>query len=725
MKREWHQVSVVLAAGLAMGVGLVSPALGQDSTAPAATAAGSDPGDLLKDFIHYVRIARYEMAAGRGRELLALNLDPVAFVEVVEKAQEVDRFQETAVRAMRVSEVEPVAGGLYTLFEKGKLGRARSPEEIARNIAELTGGVQGRLLAQQRLKAAGEYAVPQLLEALLDRNDRARQVEAQRVLIDLGPQALAPLSAALPGLPAPKQEAVLNVLAAIPYDGAVPVIAQVRAETSSGEVRAAATRALERVGSLGSDSIAGLYVDLAEGYWSERAELTSFPGEDFQLIWDYDAGSGLQMTPVRTEVFHEAAAMRACERALALDATNSGALALWVAGNFSREIDSPSGYVNPTYAAGRPDAMYFAVAAGPSIAQRVLARGLDERNTPLARRALAAVERTAGSGSLWSTSENRAPLVDALGYPNRRVQYEAALALAAANVSEPFAGSERVVPTLGGAIRRAGERIAAVLAADNERYQAIRSILESEGYTVLSFGRTPEDLAGPIAEASAVDVMVLGSVSGERLAGTLEQIRSTPKLAATPVLALTPPEVYTAARRAYERDQTVALRPSGASESQIAESVRQLVQAGSGGTIGEEEAAAYSARALSALRDLAVSRSAVFNVEDAALPLIDAMSDAGSDTLGIAEVLSHIGQGRAQGAVLDAALSASGEAQAALLGKAAASAKRFGNLLEGRDLKPLFELTRSGDRAVATAAAALVGSLNLANSDLVPLILEK
>lgn len=45
-----------------------------------------------------------------------------------------------------------------------------------------------------------------------------------------------------------------------------------------------------------------------------------------------------------------------------------------IAANFSREIDSPANYTNPAYPATRRDAMYYAVAAGSSTAQRVLAR---------------------------------------------------------------------------------------------------------------------------------------------------------------------------------------------------------------------------------------------------------------------------------------------------------------------------------------------------------------
>lgn len=728
-----NRVQHVALLALAGSVLSMNPVLAQDAAQPAADgvpttpAAQAEPIDLLKDFIHYIRIARYDLAAGRGQELIDQNLEPAAFVSLVEESQEVARFQDAAVRGMRFPELEPIAAKLHSAFEQGKLSRARNPDEVARNIAMLTGTIQGRLMAQQRLKAAGEYAMPQLLDALLDRQNRALQAEVQRVMVDMGPQAVAPLNAALLKVEPQKQELIANVLGLIPYKASLPALAELRATTKSDQVRAAASRAIERIGGSigdGVDNVAAMYVDLAEAYYAELAELTSFPADPFQLLWDFTPGAGLTMNAIRTEVFHEAMAMRNAERALGLDAKNQSAVALWVAANFSREIDSPQGYVNPAYPADRKDAMYFAVAAGPVVDQRVLGRAIDDRDTPLARQALAAVRQTAGGAALWSSADNRSPLIESLSYQNRRVQYDAALALAAAQIREPFAGSERVVPILAGAIREAGEKIAAVLATDNEQYQYYRGVLEKQGFKVLSFGRNVGDIAAPVAESPAVDIVIAAGVTQERLVDTVNQIRATPKLSATPVLLMTSPEAYTALRRQFERDGGIEVRSSGISEAQITQSITDVIQAGSGGVIDPAEAASYSARALAALRDLAISNNEVFKVEDATLPLIGALSNAqGSVQLDVAEVLSRVNRPEAQRALIEAALAQNGPQQIALLTKTADSARRFGNMLESRHVTRTLELAQDPSSALATAAAALVGALNVANSDLVPLIL--
>lgn len=679
--------------------------------------------ELLKDFIHYIRIDRPDLAKSVGDELLAIGMSGPEFVDMVESSGEVERFTQAAPKGTRSGELEGTAASLLALYERGLLERARLADEIAKNIQLLTTTARGRILARERLLTAGEYAMPQLMEAFLDRANPALQAEVARVIVDLGRQSIIPMVTALPGLDAGGQERVVDVLGLISYRTSIPFLLDLGAETDNPAVKAACGRAVARLGGEAGATAAAGYAELAEAYYQERSELTSFPGESIQLIWSFDPGLGLVMTGIDTSVFHEAMAMRLAERSLQLNSANPDAVALWVASNFSRQIDSPESYDNPAYGSDRREAMYYAVAAGADAGQRVLARALDTRDTPLARLAIASIERTAGGDSLWAGQGPRKPLLEALAYPNRRVQYEAALALAAAQPTTGFAGSERVVPILGGAIRDASSRFAVVLTRDAEEYPRVRTLLESMGYAVAPPAPTLAHAAVAIADAAAID-LVVAMQSAPNTREAIEEARGNPKLLATPILALAQAQDVADLSAEYARDASVFVRNARITDDGFSAAVSQLVEVASGGPISASEAEGYANRSIDALRDLAVAGSMVFDVGDAATPLSTALAATGSTLqLRLADVLSRVDRPKAQVALFDAAMAGSGAQRVALLGKAADSARRYGNRLEERQVGRLLQVARSASGDEATAAAALMGALGLSSNDIVPLLL--
>jgi len=356
---------------------------------------------------------------------------------------------------------------------------------------------------------------------------------------------------------------------------------------------------------------------------------------------------------------------------------------------------------------------------------RVLARGLDTRNTPLARAAIAAIEEIAGGAQLWSGAESRRPLVEALGYANRRVQYEAALAFGSAQPGESFDGSDRVVPLLASATRDASERIAVVFADEVEAYQGVRRVLEAQGYAVLPRGAGPAELEREIAESAGIDVIVTMLPRAASL-GVIDQARFSSKMAATPMLVLLGAEEAAALTPLYARDPMVMIRRAGMPAETLGNAVTTLVEDASGGPITREEARAYGERSIAVLRDLAVSGNPVLRVEDATAALVGAVGEAsGGRRASIAEVLSFIADNRAQRAIADVAIGSAGAERAAMLGLVADSAKRFGNQLEDRQVAQVVTIAKSKSAEESTAAAALLGALGVPNADFLPQLLAQ
>lgn len=681
---------------------------------------------LLRDFIHFVKIARFDVAADLGKQLMDSGLSPEEFVDLVDSSRELGRFEEAIAAAMRIPALQPVAAELDKAYRSGKLARARNPEEIARNIELLSGGLRARQLGRQRLIAAGEYAMPQLLDAYLQKDNLALKAQVQRLLVDMGRQTVAPMMAALPGLDPTRQEAVCEVLGLIPYKTSLPVLVDLYQNTTNDGVRKACGRSISRIGGNPSAEVAGMYAQLADSYYNEPSELTSFPGEDHQIVWDFNRGLGLVMTPIRTQVFHEAMAMRNAEKSLGMNSEMPETLALWVASNYSRSFDTPDGYDNPLYGDDRRDAEYYGIAVGPEISQLVLRRGIDTRDTPLVRSAIGALAQTAGSRMLWGQAvDGRYPLLESLGYQNRRVQFEAAIALGNAQPQESFTGAERVIPLLASAVRDASARYAVVLTgSDRESYDQYRGVLESQGFTVLPPSDNGLDgLDASIAEVASVDLVVTSLGYDDTLL-TIETARTDSKMAVSPVLALMRTDDVEPLRRQYLRDQTVAVRRVEISSANIGVSVEQLLMAASGGPIDQAEADMYASRSIAVLRNLAISNNQVLNVLDASTILIDVLEDVGGQKmLLVGQILSYVDRPAAQTAIMDRAMDSNGIERLALLTLVGDSGKRFGNQLNARQVKALIEYAGSSDADLATVAVASMGALEIQNTDLLGLIL--
>jgi hypothetical protein len=695
--------------------------------APALAQEGPDrltDRQILDEFIHFVFIDRDDVAADYAAQLLGRGLEPRAFVELVEGAGLGDRFDRAVSEAIRSGLAESQAAALRKLYGEGRLQRARDPQEIAENIAMLTGPLRGRLIAKERLVAAGEYAVPQLLRVIDEGGDPALVREVRAVLVQLGQQAVMPLSVALRETAPQTQRTIADLLGQIGYNTSAPFLAEVAQTTTNEPVCEAAQRALSQVIDAQGASANELYVRIAENYSSEDASVTSFPGEGAQPVWRYEpTAGGLLFTSVPTPVYHEMMAMQLSEDSLRLVRTpNASAAALWVASYLRLDIERPQ---DANLDLGLREPMYYAVAAGSTIAQNVLARALTTSNTQLARKAIEAIGQTAGGQDLWlGSTGSTQPLVEALTYPNRRVQYEAALAFANAQPRSPFERSDLVAPVLASSIRGATDRYALVVSSDPEVGRGLQRMLEGMGYRVSPAGESLGALQQEYETAASVD-LVVASLPLDQSVGLVAQLQSTNRLMAAPLLLLSDGADEIELSRRYGSDRAIEVRTAGIRSEQMRATIDDLSERTLGGPISEEEATIYAAEAIDALLELAISENTVIIASDATNQLVQALeSDEGLLELRLAELLSWIDQPAAQQAIFDRAIQAQGSQRVALLGHAANSARRNGNQLLERQIQRLLQIARSGNDGEAIAAAGLLGSLGVPSEDLAGLILD-
>ncbi|MEL6796871.1 MAG: HEAT repeat domain-containing protein, partial [Planctomycetota bacterium] len=225
---------------LAAAAGLAMPAVGQTDE--------PDVEQQIRDFIFFVNINRDDAARATAEQLLASGMSPQEILEVVETERLFGDLQEALGKAGRRAELEPIAGDIVVLLRDARLQRARDPGEIDRNIAALTGPLRGKLYARDLLKAAGEYAMPQLLESLLQRRDPNLRTEVQRLISEMGRSAVVPLSTALLEVDPASQELIASILGNLGYRTAAPFVSELASRTENEDVRAAAERAANELG---------------------------------------------------------------------------------------------------------------------------------------------------------------------------------------------------------------------------------------------------------------------------------------------------------------------------------------------------------------------------------------------------------------------------------------------------------------------------------------------
>jgi hypothetical protein len=717
-------------AGL-VGMTLV---LGVSAVAQEGAAAGDEQVrkqalQHWEDFIHYLRIAQLQLARSAGQALLETPVSDEDLLAVVDELAPYRDYDRTLITAQKMEDEQIVelAAAVQKRVEEARLNLARDPARVRRNIELLDDGLRARINATERLKRAGEYAAPGLLNVLLsgEDEDRVLQPYVQQAMVEVGRPLVGPLTEAFEHLPPIPKQQVAEVLARIGYPAALPFLKAELTRPIDRETRqvieTAFDRIIERSGVPRTADAATLFLMLGEDYYSRRETLVLEPQAPFNLLWTYTPGVGLTYREISTAYFHDVMAMRAARRSLGINRQYAAALSLWLAANFRRE-NNLGDTEDPSYAPHLNSPHYYATLAGPTHVQPVLSRAIQDGDAELALDAIRALAATATTAE--RIGQDVQPVIAAMVYPDRRVRFEAAMALAQSLPRVDFAGAGRVVPVLAEAIREVARPYALVISPDQEAINAARDFLGDE-YQMI-FGYTYDEAAQQAATVPAVDLVVI-RMRPVQMEQAVAAARNDVKLMGAPILVLSGADDVPAVTQMFSRRRGVVVTSEAASTEELATAARQATGSNQGPGISPEQALAYSTRALSLLLDLTKEAGQTFRADDALPALIAALGDSRDPVvLGSAAVLARLEAPAAQRAVADAALDAQREEpmRIALLRTLADSARLYGNLLGDSQLQLLLRLVRESQGELADAAAEAHGALDLPTSNAVEFILQ-
>jgi len=677
-----------------------------------------------QDLLHYIKVARADLAQTYAKAILDSGKPREVYVLSVETSAS----QAILARGAALAGMKELVERLDKMIEQGFQEMRMDPAEIGRSIEKLTESVRAYEIHAKRLELSGEYAMPQLIQKLMD--DRTSELLRERiiqVLPRLGKEAVRPLSVALQTQDAQLREIFANTLGQIEYPHAAARLRELyEVKDLLPRTKAVVESALITCGGKGAaeKSVAQTFYDLALKYYYQADSVRPDERFDTANVWYWKTGEGLSFVPVPREVFCDIYAMRMARMALAYDEDFYPAVSLWLAANLKREADLPSGATDPTMEAGSPTARYYIRASGARYAQEVLARALNDYNSTVALGAIEALSVTAGAKSLVEPIEGGAqPLVQAMTYPDRRVRFQAALTLAGALPDKRFTGYDLVLLSLNEALRQTGKKAALVIAADPKENNVLKDAVRAGGYTVLAHPAV--DKAMDAARAiGGVDLVVIG-VSPPAVQ-VIAQLRQESTFAAAPIVVIA--SETPSLRGLADQDKRVVLAGGDGDPARLTQAIGQAPSLAAGKPLADEEVTQWAVRSAEAIRLLGLTKNPVLDVRGSRGLLIEALAAAQEPVkIAAAGALAVMAEAEAQQAI--AGLAASAEAsetvRVAAMGALAESVRKFGNQLTEAQAQAILDIV-IGEKTdnIRNAAAQDLGALNLPSQQIRSLITE-
>jgi len=703
------------------------------SLAGPAKAQNQSVADHWEELIHYIQIAKPELALAHGQWLV--NEAPEAeLLDAVEASRVAESYEVILERGQNVETTRDMAIKLVKKIQDARFKRARDPERIRQDIQKLAQGERARKNALERLRVAGQFASKELLKTLQNPDESKMHPYVLGAMVTIGRDMVYPLAEALADLEPVAMGQVAEVLGEIGYPRALPYLKRVMEnEKADAHAKATIARAYMQIaksqGLTEEITAAQLFLVLGRNFYTAATDGKNvIPGidevDDTGVIWVYNIDAGLVDIHVPSAIFGDVLSHRAARAALQLQSDLDPALSLWLMANLRRENRLPEGGKDLSYPPTWHSPMFYLKASQPLRSHDVLERALNDGDAELSRDAIKALGDIAGTDALVNKEGTIQPLLRALGYPDRRVRYESSFTLTNARPKAAFPGSFRVVPVLAEAVRQTEIRYALVIASTQDRYNTLASVLKDSGYSPFG-GLSLEASSDELTLKPGIDLIVT-DLDADGVTALYEKSIADYKLAAVPMVAVGTEgtvirlsDTFRGNRRMFPvlfSDDAAKLKPG----------FEQARLSYVGKEVGADEAAKYASQSLSLLREIVMSRDEVYNVLDAQPALLEALSKDSRQAIvqQVGTVLALINTDDSQKALADAALDETRpeDTRISLLSSLAESATHYGSKLNEVQLDNLQKMIGTAKGELGIAAARAFGAHSQPTAKVVDLI---
>jgi len=475
-----------------------------------ASVYGASLDENWNDFLHYTAIGRFELAKGHAQLILDSEPDSVELLKLSE--QNPSAYGILLNVYNNSEELKSVASSLLDVIEQGRFELRTDSSIIKQEIARLSTTIRGRIKAQQRLKNAGEYAIPFLLDALSDQTRKNEFPYITEALGKMDRDAIRPLVASLEMRNDAIKVEIVRALGKIRYNQSLPYLKYIYETTDSSDLKQQSENAICQIDSAAmSVPSSKLFYKLAMNYYSQSESLSPSSDYNFANIWFWDVDDArLKREKVAKDYFFELMSMRANEWALQADENTAEAISLWLASFFKVEqccLEMPA-----YFGAGHADAMTYATTAGPEYLHRVLAMAIKDSDDYVALNTVEALAVNAGESSLLYSFGTEQPLVGALTYKSLAVRYSSAIAIGSVGPVNEFMGAKQVIENLSDAIVAKGEEVLGEELSFEYSHRAMDVLvgLVASNNTILDISATKNSLLSILSSTDA-DLLVKSS----------------------------------------------------------------------------------------------------------------------------------------------------------------------------------------------------------------------
>jgi len=551
---------------------------------------------LFREGADLFEMGRLEEARERLREVL--SLDPTA-EEANRMVQEIG--EKLMIRWMTEPALGRESRVIWDLYRLHAGRTKRSPSYIKGLVAVAVDPLQHpvkRWEAVEKLREVGQFAIPFLVDALGNERDHEVRTLARVTATKMGSQAVLPLIELLKLRPSGGEgeqsrarlirENVALILGDIepPDERGLAALKRVAEdESESPVVRRYAHRSLQKIAGLAPEKLPAAkeyFYRKADRYVREAPGVAAEASEADGVIWRLVDGKLVDYQVPRF-AWNELMAEQACYECMQIDAGYEQIYGLYAEVMASQiaecneladiSAERPSGRPfseeEATEVRSRAErlraAKFLINALGPVHVYRGIGKCLDDadqdqRSLPklascvLAECALAldpdgrllprpgtmGGAKAAPKGKPGATGKAEgATLIRALRYPDERVQYAAAIALARMNPPEPFEGAGEVVATLGRAVGESGPLQVLVVEEDQSIRNEIVGKLRELGMGV-SVAESARDAFGRATGFPPFDVILVSPklAAAEGTGWLLDQLVQDQRSRSSPVAVI-------------------------------------------------------------------------------------------------------------------------------------------------------------------------------------------